>query len=149
MTLLVWIFLFSILGSIGAIAGAALMLLFPENTRKTLLPYLISYATGTLLGAAFLGMIPKALQHATPMAVSGTVLAGIVMFFVLEELVIWRHCHDENCEVHSTHDRCKSNFSEFSCFDEAFIKPLHIWIVPRSDNRRHMQRIRQVFTWRC
>ncbi len=102
MTLLVWIFLFSILGSIGAIAGAALMLLFPENTRKTLLPYLISYATGTLLGAAFLGMIPKALQHATPMAVSGTVLAGIVLFFVLEKLVIWRHCHDEDCEVHGT-----------------------------------------------
>lgn len=102
MTLLVWIITFSILGSIGAIAGAALMLLFPENTRSTLLPHLISYATGTLLGAAFLGMIPKALQHATPMAVSGTVLAGIVLFFILEKLVIWRHCHDEACEVHST-----------------------------------------------
>lgn len=96
-----WIILFSILGSLGAIAGAALILLFPENTRKSVLPCLISYATGTLLGAAFLGMIPRALSQASPIAVSGTILAGIVLFFALEKMVIWRHCHDEQCEVHS------------------------------------------------
>ena len=100
--LLGWIIIFSILGSIGAIAGSAVMLLFPEHTRKTLLPCLISYATGTLLGAAFLGMIPNALQHATPMAISGTVLAGIVLFFLLEKIVIWRHCHEGDCEIHSS-----------------------------------------------
>ncbi len=98
--LLTWIMVFSILGSIGAIAGAALILLFPEGTRRTLLPCLLSYATGTLLGAAFLGMIPHALQQATPLAISGTVLAGIVLFFMLEKLIIWRHCHDGECEVH-------------------------------------------------
>lgn len=100
--LLTWIITFSILGSVGAIAGAALMLLFPEGTRKTLLPCLLSYATGTLLGAAFLGMIPKALQQAMPLAVSATVLAGIVVFFLLEKIVIWRHCHESECEVHGT-----------------------------------------------
>lgn len=98
--LLTWIMVFSILGSIGAIAGAALILLFPEGTRRTLLPCLLSYATGTLLGAAFLGMIPHALQQAAPLAISGTVLAGIVLFFMLEKLIIWRHCHDAECEVH-------------------------------------------------
>ena len=100
--LLGWIIAFSILGSVGAIAGAALLLLFPEGTRRTLLPCLLSYATGTLLGAAFLGMIPHALQQATPVAISGTVLVGIVLFFVLEKIVIWRHCHDTECEVHSS-----------------------------------------------
>ena len=100
--LLGWIILFSVLGSVGAIAGAALLLLFPEGTRRTLLPCLLSYATGTLLGAAFLGMIPNALQQATPSAISGTVLVGIVLFFVLEKIVIWRHCHDSECEVHSS-----------------------------------------------
>ncbi|MGQ3486974.1 ZIP family metal transporter [Roseovarius pacificus] len=99
--LLPWVILFSILGSVGAVAGAALLLLFPEATRKFLLPFLISYAAGTLLGAAFLGMIPKALDIAAPMDVSRTVLAGIVLFFLLEKAVIWRHCHDEGCEVHS------------------------------------------------
>ena len=91
---------FSVLGSLGAIAGAALLLLFRESTRKTLLPCLLSYAIGTLLGAAFLGMIPNALQQNTALAISGTVLAGIVIFFVLEKLIIWRHCHDAECEVH-------------------------------------------------
>lgn len=98
--LLSWIIVFSVLGSVGAIAGAALLLLFPEGTRKTLLPCLLSYATGTLLGAAFLGMIPNSLQQATPIAISGTVLAGIVIFFTLEKLIIWRHCHDAECEAH-------------------------------------------------
>ena len=98
--LLTWIIVFSVLGSLGAIAGAALLLLFRESTRKTLLPCLLSYAIGTLLGAAFLGMIPNALQQNTALAISGTVLAGIVIFFVLEKLIIWRHCHDAECEVH-------------------------------------------------
>ena len=100
--LLSWIILFSVLGSLGAISGAALLLLFPQSTRKTLLPCLLSYATGTLLGAAFLGMIPHGLQQATPVAISATVLAGIVLFFILEKLIIWRHCHDAKCEVHGT-----------------------------------------------
>lgn len=88
------------LGSVGAIAGAALLLLFQEGTRKTLLPCLLSYAIGTLLGAAFLGMIPNALQQNTALAISATVLAGIVIFFVLEKIIIWRHCHEAECEVH-------------------------------------------------
>jgi len=98
--LLTWIIVFSILGSVGAIAGAALLLLFQEGTRRILLPCLLSYAIGTLLGAAFLGMIPKALQQNTALAISGTILAGIVIFFVLEKVIIWRHCHDTECEVH-------------------------------------------------
>lgn len=98
--LLTWIIVFSMLGSVGAIAGAALLLLFQEGTRKTLLPCLLSYAIGTLLGAAFLGMIPNALQQNTALAISATVLAGIVIFFVLEKIIIWRHCHDAECEVH-------------------------------------------------
>jgi zinc and cadmium transporter len=92
--------LFSLLGSVGAMGGAALLLAFPDAMRQRLLPCLLSYATGTLLGAAFLGMIPQGLTKASPLAISGTVLAGLVGFFILEKLVIWRHCHDEDCEEH-------------------------------------------------
>ena len=91
---------FGLLGSVGAMSGATLLLLFPDATRQRLLPCLLSYATGTLLGAAFLGMLPKALEKTPPLAINGTVLAGIVAFFLLEKLVIWRHCHDPSCEVH-------------------------------------------------
>jgi len=98
---LLWIMVFSILGSVGALTGAALFLLFPQGVRRFLIPCLVSYASGTLLGAAFLGLIPHALDHAEAHLVLGTVLIGMVIFFVLEKLVLWRHCHDGECEVHS------------------------------------------------
>ena len=98
--MLFWIIGFSFLGSIGAVAGAALMLLFPDSIRRTLVPSLVSYATGTLLGAAFLGMIPAGLKQAPAPSLMATVLAGMVLFFVLEKFVLWRHCHDNECEVH-------------------------------------------------
>jgi len=97
-----WIVGFSLLGSLGAIAGAALLMVLPAGFRSRLLPCLVSYATGTLLGAAFLGMIPTALRHAAPTVVGASVLAGIVGFFVLEKLVIWRHCHEPDCQVHGS-----------------------------------------------
>jgi len=101
MNVLVLILFFGMLGSIGSVAGAALLLLFPERVRKILVPGLISYATGTLLGAAFLGMIPHALENIEPFRTLATVLAGIILFFLLEKLVIWRHCHDGECQIHS------------------------------------------------
>ena len=102
MSLILWIIIFSLFGSAGALCGSALLLFFPDGVRKTLVPCLISYATGTLLGAAFLGMIPHALEYIEPFRILTAVLAGIIFFFLLEKLVIWRHCHDGECEVHST-----------------------------------------------
>lgn len=93
--MLTWIIGFALLGSLGAIGAAALFLLFPENVRRLMIPSLVSYATGTLLGTAFLGMIPAALGRASAHTVMTTVLAGMVLFFVLEKLVLWRHSHDE------------------------------------------------------
>jgi zinc and cadmium transporter len=98
--LILWILVFSLLGSIGAIVGASLLLVLPAVVRGTLVPYLISYATGTLLGAAFIGMIPAGVEQAPARAILFTVLAGMVMFFILEKLVLWRHCHEGECEVH-------------------------------------------------
>lgn len=98
---LAWIVVFSVLGSLGAIGGAGLILLVPAGIRGRLVPVLVSYATGTLLGAAFLGMIPAGLESAPVTPVTATVLGGMVLFFTLEKLVLWRHCHAEHCEVHS------------------------------------------------
>ena len=98
--LLAWIIGFSILGSVGAISVAAILLYVPDKIRRIIVPSLISYATGTLLGAAFLGMIPASLKSAPAIAVTTTVLAGIVLFFMLEKLVLWRHCHEDECKVH-------------------------------------------------
>lgn len=73
--LLTWILGFSLLGSVGAVGAAALFLVCPERMRQRLIPYLLSYAVGTLLGAAFLGMLPHALEHAT---VSSVAVADLI-----------------------------------------------------------------------
>lgn len=92
-----WITGFSILGSIGSVLGAGLLLLFPKRLRDAALPWLLSYATGTLLGAAFLALVPEALARTTPSQVSFILLAGILAFFLLEKFMLWRHCHTPAC----------------------------------------------------
>ncbi len=98
--MLLWIIFFCLLGGTGGVVAAASILTLPEELRRSLLPLLLSYATGSLLGTAFLGLLPESLEKAAPMAVSTTILVGIVLFFLLEKLVISRHCHAEICEVH-------------------------------------------------
>ena len=103
--ILVWIILFSLIGGTLSVAGAALVAL---NARVSGVPMLISYAIGAMLGAVFLEILPEAI-HAANEAGSGvqqmtaTVLFGILLFFALEKLVIWRHCHGDHCEVHAIH----------------------------------------------
>lgn len=99
--LLIWILGFSLLGSAGAIGGAALLLAFPAGMLRTVMPCLLSYATGTLLGAAFLGLMPHALEHASVTAVMGTALTGMVAFFVFEKIVWWHHSHERKCDAHA------------------------------------------------
>src|SRR4051812_42452476 len=69
---------------------------------------LVSYAIGALLGAAFLGVIPEAFQKGPPQQAAVAILGGIFGFFVLEKLLLWRHCHTENCEVHDPHQSAAS-----------------------------------------
>ncbi|MEO7190441.1 MAG: ZIP family metal transporter [Vicinamibacterales bacterium] len=93
----------SVLGSVGGLLVAAIILFFDHDVRIRAVPWLVSYAVGTLLGAALLGLTPEALQTLAPSTALGTLLAGILTFFVLEKLVLWRHCHDEHeCSVHRT-----------------------------------------------
>lgn len=89
-------------GALSAVA-AGLFLTLGGARRAALLPHLVSFATGTLLGAAFLGLIPHALDAAGANAthrVGLALLLGIMLFFLLEKLVLWRHCHIHDCEVH-------------------------------------------------
>jgi zinc and cadmium transporter len=90
----------SLLGSGGGLLVASSLLLFTDDVRTRLVPWLVSYAVGTMLGVALLALLPEALISLTPAAVSGTLLAGILVFFVLEKLVLLRHCHTDECQVH-------------------------------------------------
>jgi len=64
-------------------------------------PWLVSYAVGSLLGAALLGLLPEALASLSPRAAASSLLAGVLAFFLVEKLVLWHHWHDdEECHVH-------------------------------------------------
>jgi zinc and cadmium transporter len=95
------IILFTLLGSVCSVALAGLLLLFKRSLLHTIVGYLIPYAIGTLLGAAFFGMIPHALQNLESGSVLPTVLCGIIVFYVLEKFALWRHCHEQPCDVHT------------------------------------------------
>jgi zinc and cadmium transporter len=86
-----WILASSLLGGTLSIAAAALVAF---NVRPSAVPVLVSYSVGALLGAAFLGVLPHAMEHmAQPAELGVSVLAGLLVFFVLEKLVLWRHHH--------------------------------------------------------
>ena len=98
MTTLAWILVATVAGGLLSVAAAGA---FALTARTTWISILISYAVGTLLGAAFLELLPQAFRLAESLeGMAATVLAGLLLFFVLEKLVLWRHCHVEQCEAH-------------------------------------------------
>lgn len=93
----------SVLGSAGGLLVASSVLVMGDRLRLSLVPWAISYAVGTLLGVALLGLLPQALASLPPASALGTLLAGVLTFFLLEKLVLWRHCHDEpECQLHGS-----------------------------------------------
>lgn len=92
-----WIVGFSLLGSAGVVSGVGILLLVREVVWRRAISWLVSFAVGSLLGGAFLGLLPEALEKAESLPVFSTVLAGLVLFFILEKWVLWRHCHDPEC----------------------------------------------------
>jgi zinc and cadmium transporter len=102
--LLVWIILFTAVGGIASAAFAGLFLLVPEAAGRRLLPHFVSYATGALLGAALLALLPEAMEGVGPdgaHAIGAAMLVGLGVFFVIEKLVLWWHTHANGHEGHA------------------------------------------------
>jgi zinc and cadmium transporter len=127
--------------------AAGIFLLLPEVLRTRLLPHAVSFAIGALLGAALLGLLPHALsgvQGNDFHAITGALLLGLFGFFLLEKLVLWRHCHHEHCEVHmpeeTDHRHAAAgtliligdglhNFIDGILISAAFLTDIHLGIV--------------------
>jgi zinc and cadmium transporter len=100
------ILLFTALGGVLSVICAGIFLLIPDGPRARVLPHLVSFATGALLGASLLALVPEALEGAGPQGAHGVglaLVAGIVLFFVLEKLVLWRHSHSGEYADHGAH----------------------------------------------
>jgi zinc and cadmium transporter len=144
MSVLLWIVAASLIGGALSVLCAAL---FALNARAHWVSALVSYAIGALLGAAFLEVLPEAMTlSSSAEAVSGTVLVGILAFFTMEKLLLWRHCHHDHCEAHEpheghaidTHGRSGTmimvgdtfhNFVDGVIIAAAFLTDIHIGIV--------------------
>ena len=106
MPLLVWIVLFAAVGGIASAALAVVFLWIPEARAARMLPQFVSFATGALLGAALLALLPEAIAGA---GVAGgrplgfALIAGLGVFFVIEKLVLWWHTHGDEQAGHEQH----------------------------------------------
>lgn len=92
-----WILAATLMGGVMSVLLAGL---FVFAAHPAWVPRLVSFAVGTLLGAGFLEVLPHALEKGPAESVAAAVLGGLLAFFILEKLVLWRHCHHETCEVH-------------------------------------------------
>jgi len=90
---------------LGGVLSVCVAAVFALNAKKHWVPLLVSYAIGALLAAVFLEILPHAIETSPNIeAMTATMLFGVLLFFTLEKLVLWRHCHGEHCEMHAMHD---------------------------------------------
>ena len=127
----------------GSLLSLTLAVLFSKLKMVNYADYFVSFAVGTLLGAAFLEIIPHAYELSRDLhQISLIVLVGILVFFILEKLLVWRHCHGSHCENHSpvvNHDvkkgsiliigDCFHNFIDGILIASAFIVDINLGLI--------------------
>ena len=116
MNTLLWILFSCFVGGLLSVTTAAVVTL---NTRTHLVSHLVSYAVGAMLVAVFLEILPHAFKLTTNIETTTfVVLFGILLFFVLEKLLLWRHCHGDHCEVHDVHHEDHASKNHQHAHDE-------------------------------
>ena len=83
---------------ISLISLVGLLIFFTKKkTSETINLFLVSFAIGALLGDAFIHLLPEAFESLNSTVVSLLVIGGMLLFFVLEKVLRWHHCHEINC----------------------------------------------------
>ena len=98
--MLLLIILSTVLISAGALIGVFFLSLKRERLQRIVL-FLVSFSAGTLMGSAFLHLLPESAHHLESDKLFLTVLLSFIAFYIIENIFHWRHCHFEECEVHS------------------------------------------------
>jgi len=100
MHILFWIIGSTVIVSLLAFIGI-FFLSFKEKLLSKLLLFLVALSAGALMGGAFLHLIPESYEGMQSVNVFIYILIGFVLFFILEKVLHWRHCHKDKCSVHS------------------------------------------------
>jgi len=99
---LAYIFLATFIVSLISFVGVVTLALNDKILNKILL-ILIGLSAGALMGGAFLHLLPEAVEKSTGLNVYLFVLVGFILFFLIEKVLHWRHCHKGECDVHTFH----------------------------------------------
>jgi len=96
---LTWILLITIINGLLAFAGAILYFTLKQNLNKILI-FLVAFTTGALLGGAFFHFLPEAFTQLNLLLVIILTFIGIILFYLVEKILHWHHCHDGKCKKH-------------------------------------------------
>lgn len=97
--ILTYIILATFIISLTSLIGV-LFIGLKEQTLNSVIEHFASFAVGGLLGGAFFHLLPEAAESKSPLIFTH-MLFGIILFFLLEKIVHWRHCHKGQCDAHS------------------------------------------------
>ncbi len=101
MSVLIYILLSILIVSLISLIGV-LTLSFSNKILKKCLLFLVSFAAGTLLGSVFIHLLPEITENiGFNLTVAFGILSGILLFFILEKILHWHHCHDQDCKTHN------------------------------------------------
>ncbi|MFH1938342.1 MAG: ZIP family metal transporter [Patescibacteria group bacterium] len=81
--------------------AAVLFLYFNKETLSKITLFLVSLSAGALMGGAFLHLLPEASHEVETHKLYLIVLIAFIFFFFMEKLLFWRHCHKDNCQIHT------------------------------------------------
>ncbi len=82
--------------SLISLSGICLIFLNRKISQKILL-LLVSFAIGALLGDAFIHLLPESFENLNSLTVSFLIIGGLLVFFILEKILRWHHCHEIDC----------------------------------------------------
>jgi len=99
---LAYIFLATFIVSLISFVGVVSLALNDKILNKILL-ILIGLSAGALMGGAFLHLLPEAVEKSDRLDIYFLVLVGFILFFLVEKVLHWRHCHKGQCDVHTFH----------------------------------------------
>lgn len=114
--------------------AAVLLLFFKKETLSKITIFLVSFSAGALIGGAFLHLLPEALESIEPERTFLISLSAFIVFFSVEKWLHWRHCHKDNCEIHtfgymSLFGDSLHNFIDGLVIAGAFVANLKLGIV--------------------
>jgi zinc and cadmium transporter len=89
-------FIVSLISFVGVITLA-----LKDKILNKILLILIGLSAGALMGGAFLHLLPESVENSTGLDVYLLVLVGFILFFLIEKVLHWRHCHKGECDVHT------------------------------------------------